>query len=62
MADAISAIVGMALMVAFLSAIAVKLAETPLWIVSILGIVLMAIAFWQDAFVPLFRRHRGNGR
>lgn len=61
MADALSAIIGMALMIAFLSAIAGKLAETPLWIVSILAIVLMAIAFWQDAFAPLFRGSRRNG-
>lgn len=61
MADAVSAIIGMALMIAFLSAIAVKLAETPLWIVSISAIVLMAVAFWQDAFAPLIRRSRRNG-
>ena len=61
MADAISAIIGMALMIAFISAIAVKLAEVPLWIVAIIAFVLMAIAFWQDAFAPLFRNGRRNG-
>ena len=61
MADAISAIVGMALMIAFLLAIAIKLAETSLWIVCIAAMVLMAVAFWQDAFAPLFRGTRRNG-
>ncbi len=60
MVDAICAVIGMALMIAFLSAIAVKLGELPLWIVSIFAIVLMAIAFWHDAFAPLFRRSRGS--
>ena len=61
MADALSAIIGMAMMIAFLSAIASKLGETPLWIVAILTIVMMIFAFWQDAFAPLFRRSRRNG-
>jgi len=60
MADAVSAIIGMALMIAFLSAIAGKLAELPLWIVVIFAIVLMFVAFWQDAFAPLFRRSPRN--
>lgn len=62
MADAISAIVGMALMIAFVVAIVGKVGETPLWIVSILAFVLMLVAFWQDAFAPLLRRSRNNGR
>lgn len=61
MADAISAIVGMALMIAFLLAIAIKLAETSLWIVCISAIVLMVAAFWRDAFAPLIRGTRRNG-
>lgn len=61
MADAFSAIVGMALMIAFLLAIAMKLAETSLWIVFIVTIVLMIVAFWQDVFAPLFRGSRRNG-
>ena len=60
MADAVCAMIGMVLMIGFLSAIAGKLGETSLWIVSIIGIVLMAIAFWQDAFAPLLRRPRRN--
>lgn len=58
MVDAISGIIGMALMIAFLSAIALKLAELPLWVVSLFAIALMAVAFWQDSFAPLFRRSR----
>lgn len=61
MADAISAVIGIALMVAFLSAIAVKLGELSLWLVCLLAIVLMLAAFWQDAFAPLLRRSRRNG-
>lgn len=56
MADAISGIIGMALMIAFVVAIVGKVGELPLWIVSIGTFVLMAIAFWQDAFGPLLRR------
>ena len=63
MADAISAIIGMVLMIGFVVAIVGKVGEAPLWIVSIVAFVLMAIAFWQDAFAPLFRRLRnGDGR
>lgn len=60
MVDAICAIIGMALMIAFLSAIAIKLAELSLWIVVISAVVLMFIAFWQDAFAPLLRRSSRN--
>jgi len=62
MADAIAAIIGMALMIAFVVAIVGKVGEVPLWVVSILAFVLMAVAFWQDAFAPLFRRSRNNGQ
>jgi hypothetical protein len=58
MADAVSAIIASVLMIAFVSAIAAKLGETALWVVSLLAIGLMLVAFWQDAFVPLFRRSR----
>lgn len=61
MADAVSAVIGMALMIAFVVAIVGKVGEVPLWIVSILAFVLMAFAFWQDAFQPLLRRSRRNG-
>lgn len=56
MADAVSAIIGMVLMITFVVAIVAKVAEVPLWIVSIFAFVLMAFAFWQDAFAPLLRR------
>ena len=62
MADAISAVVGIVLMIAFLSAIAAKLGEISLWVVCLFAIVLMIVAFWQDAFAPLFRRSGRNGR
>ncbi|HEX7072428.1 MAG TPA: hypothetical protein VF226_00145 [Hyphomicrobiaceae bacterium] len=58
MADAVSAIIGMVLMIGFVVAIVVTVAEIPLWIVSILAFILMAIAFWQDAFAPLLRGPR----
>lgn len=62
MADAISAIIGMGLMIAFVVAIVERVGEVPLWVVSIATFVLMFVAFWQDAFMPLVRRARGNGR
>ena len=63
MGDAISAIIGMVLMIGFVVAIVSKIGELPVWIVSILAFVLMSIAFWQDAIAPLLRGSRnGNGR
>jgi len=61
MADAVSAIIGMALMIAFIVAIVGKVGETPLWVASVVTFALMAFAFWQDAFAPLLRR-LSNGR
>jgi len=58
MADAVGAIIGIVLMVGFISAIAGKLGDIPLWIVSLIAIAMMLWAFWQDAFAPLFRRTR----
>lgn len=58
MADAVAAVIGMILMIGFVSAIAGKLGDVPLWIVTLSAIALMVIAFWQDAFAPLFRRTR----
>jgi hypothetical protein len=60
MADAVSAIIGMVLMIGFVVAIVSKVAEIPLWIVSLLAFVLMAVAFWQDAFAPLLRGRNGR--
>lgn len=56
MADAVSAIIGMVLMIGFVVAIVTTVAEIPLWIVSIFAFILMGFAFWQDAFAPLLRR------
>jgi len=60
MADAVAAVIGSVLMIAFLSAIASKLAETSLWVVCLLAIGLMIWAFWKDEFAPLFRHSRRN--
>lgn len=60
MSDAITAIVGIVIMVTFLMFIAVTLSEVPVWIVFLVGIALMLWGFWKDAFEPLFRP-RSNG-
>jgi hypothetical protein len=61
MSDALTAIIGSVLLIAFLMLIAVKLAELPVWIAFIVGILLMLWGFWKDAFQPLFRRRPNNG-
>jgi putative flippase GtrA len=61
MSDAVTAVVGIVLMTAFLALIALKLGEVPVWIAFIVGIALMFWGFWTDAFLPLFRRRPDNG-
>lgn len=56
MSDAVTGFIGAALMITFLLLIAVKLNELPLWIVVLVGIVLMAWAFWTDALAPVLGR------
>jgi hypothetical protein len=53
MADAITALVGAIIMIGYILLIAAKLAAPPLWIVSIVGLVLMAWAFWIDDWKPI---------
>lgn len=56
MADAVTGVLGGALMATFLLLIAGKLNQLPLWIVVLTGIALMAWAIWVDALAPLFQR------
>ena len=56
MADALTAVVGLVLMIAFLWILAGTLNELPLSIACVIGVALMLRAFWNDAFAPLFRR------
>lgn len=56
MADAVTALIGAVIMLGYMLLIAAKLAAPPLWIVTIIWLVLMAWAFWQDDWRPLFKR------
>jgi hypothetical protein len=58
MADAITALIGAALMIFFILLIAAKLDELPLWIVCISGICLMVWAVFTDTIAPLIWRNR----
>ena len=53
MADAITGLIGAALMSTFILLIAAKLNETPLWIVCLTGIALMLWAAGTDAVASI---------
>ncbi len=53
MADAITGLIGAALMSTFILLIAAKLNETPLWIVCLVGIALMLWAVGTDAVASI---------
>lgn len=55
-------LVGVVLAAAFLLFLAIKLNSTPLYVVCLGGIVLIAIAFWRDEIRPALRAVPGNGR
>jgi hypothetical protein len=61
MSDAVSALVGIVLLAAFLGLIALKLGELPVWIAFLVAIILMLWGFWKDAFQPLFQRRPNDG-
>lgn len=56
MADAVAALIGAIIMIGYMVLIAAKLAAPPLWIVTIIGLILMLWAFWGDDWKPLFKR------
>lgn len=58
MADAVAALIGAIIMIGYMVLIAAKLAAPPLWIVTIIGLVLMVWAFWGDDWKPLFKRNK----
>jgi CDP-diglyceride synthetase len=57
MADAITGAIGAIIMIAYMWLIVDKLNELPLWIVTIIGLVLMLWAFWGDDWKPIFKRN-----
>lgn len=57
MADAITAAIGAVIMMGYIYFVAEKINELPLTIASIIGIVLMLLAFWTDAWKPLLKRN-----
>jgi hypothetical protein len=60
MSDAIAALIGVGLMLAYLLMIAVKLDEAPVWIAFGIGIALMLWATLADSILPVFRRSNSN--
>lgn len=56
MSDAVTSIIGAALMVTFIVLIAARVNETPLWIACLIAIALMLWAVWIDALKPIFGR------
>jgi hypothetical protein len=56
MADAVTALVGAIILIGYMFLIAAKLATVPLWIVTIIGLVLMLWAFWEDDWAPILKR------
>jgi hypothetical protein len=56
MEDAVAALIGAIIMVGYMLLIAAKLAAFPLWICTLVGLALMLFAFWQDDWLPIFKR------
>jgi hypothetical protein len=56
MADFVTGLIGVVLMLAYILFIAVKLNELALWLVCLVGFALMLWAFWTDACAPLLGR------
>jgi hypothetical protein len=57
MADAITAAIGAVIMIGYMWLIASKLNELPLWIVTIIGLLLMLWAFWDENWRPIIKRN-----
>jgi hypothetical protein len=57
MADAITGLIGAAIMIGYMLLIAAKLNELPLWICVIIGLAVMLCAFWVDAWRPWLARN-----
>lgn len=55
MADFVTGLLGIALMITYILLMAVKLNELALWVVCLTGIVLAVCAFWVDAGAPLLQ-------
>jgi hypothetical protein len=56
MANAITAAIGSIVMIGYMVLVAGKLAAPPLWICTIIGLVLMLWGFWRDDWQSLFGR------
>ena len=61
MADAVTALIGAIIMIGYMLLIAAKLAALPLWIVTFVGLALMAAAFWYDDWKPVLLRKPHGG-
>jgi cobalamin synthase len=55
MADFVTGLLGIVLMITYILLMVVKLNELALWVVSLVGIALAIWAFWGDAGAPLLR-------
>lgn len=58
MADAVTALIGAIIMIGYMVLIAAKLAALPLWICTIIGLLLMLWGFWGDDWKPVIRRSK----
>jgi hypothetical protein len=62
MADFVTGLIGVVLMLTYILFIAIKLNELALWLVCLIGFALMLWAFWTDGCAPLLGRGpRQNG-
>jgi nitrate reductase gamma subunit len=58
MADIVTGLIGIVLMVGFLLLILARIADPSIWVVSVFSIALMLLAFWREAVMPFQRRRR----
>jgi hypothetical protein len=60
MTDIVTGLMGMVIMTTFVFLILVKVSDPALWVVSIGTLILMVIAYWQDAVMTHARRERAD--
>lgn len=58
MADAVTALIGAIIMIGYMVLIAAKLSATPLWVCTIIGLLLMLWGFWGDDWKPVIWRSK----
>jgi CDP-diglyceride synthetase len=62
MEDIVTGIIGMVVMLVFLSFVLVKVSDIAFWIVCAGAVAAMLYAFWGDAMRPMFQRDTGYDR